>query len=241
MTRSVVLLTDDARSGTSPGHNVRYVLGWGLASVGPRLACSSESWRRMAFLYCSGLRLAAAAGSITFQLPSDPITGFTGTAHSLELRKSPAAASLGRASDDLSASAGVEGTGRRDPEWHIIDSHFHCGRDRCPNGSAAHDYPRAACQRKRRLHLSCAQTRRTYNVLSSWTECSTLDKQLRAHGRGSAIRWTCLLDRAVLGVSSPTCRRRKGATPPSTWNEEMASAQRKYPGRVWASAAHCES
>jgi len=231
----VVLLTDDARQGVT-GHNVRYVLGWGLASVVLAFVLV-ESWRRMACLVLLRPEIGGC-GRSTHSVTFRPDPALPGTAHSLELRKSPAAASLGRASM-ICVQAQVEGTGRRDPECTLSILISTGGRDRCPKTVLqAHDLSARACQRKGG-YTYLRQDKADY-VLSSWTEWFDLDKQLEhMDGLGHQVDVVCSI--GPFSVFFSDLPAEEGRDAAIHWNEEMAGAQRKYPGRVWASAAHCES
>jgi aminocarboxymuconate-semialdehyde decarboxylase len=116
----------------------------------------------------------------------------------------------------------------------IIDSHFHwwprevyehlCKRDRYP--------------------LCTVNARGGYNYvghegrpsLNSWKEWFDLDDQL-AHmdGLGHEVSVVCSL--GPLSISFSDLPPAEGRELAFMYNEAMAGAQRKYPGRVWASAA----
>jgi aminocarboxymuconate-semialdehyde decarboxylase len=116
----------------------------------------------------------------------------------------------------------------------IIDSHFHwwprqvyehlCKRDRYP--------------------LCTVNARGGYNYvghegrpsLNSWKEWFDLDDQL-AHmdGLGHEVSVVCSL--GPLSISFSDLPPEEGRELAFMYNEAMAGAQRKYPGRVWASAA----
>ena len=116
----------------------------------------------------------------------------------------------------------------------IIDSHFHwwprsifedlCKRDRYP--------------------LCTKNARGGYNYvghegrpsLNSWKEWFDLDDQL-AHmdGLGHEVSVVCSI--GPFSISFSDLPPEEGRDLAMRWNEEMAGAQRKYPGRVWASAA----
>ena len=116
----------------------------------------------------------------------------------------------------------------------IIDSHFHwwprevyehlCKRDRYP--------------------LCTVNARGGYNYvghegrpsLNSWKEWFDLEDQL-AHmdGLGHEVSVVCSL--GPLSISFSDLPPEEGRDLAFMYNEAMAGAQRKYPGRVWASAA----
>jgi aminocarboxymuconate-semialdehyde decarboxylase len=118
---------------------------------------------------------------------------------------------------------------------HIIDSHFHwwprsvfdklCKRQGFPsagrNANGGYDY-----------------WRRDGNGahLNSWADWFDLDEQF-AHmdGLGHQVDVVCSIGPFSVAFSDmPPSEGRDYAL---MWNEEMAGAQRKYPGRLWASAA----
>jgi aminocarboxymuconate-semialdehyde decarboxylase len=116
----------------------------------------------------------------------------------------------------------------------IVDSHFHwwprqvyehlCKRDRYP--------------------LCAVNARGGYNYvghegrpsLNSWKEWFDLEDQL-AHmdGLGHEVSVVCSL--GPLSISFSDLPPEEGRELAFMYNEAMAGAQRKYPGRVWASAA----
>jgi aminocarboxymuconate-semialdehyde decarboxylase len=116
----------------------------------------------------------------------------------------------------------------------IIDSHFHW-------------WPRQVfdhlCKRER-YPLCTRNARGGYNYvghegrpsLNSWTEWFDLDDQL-AHmdGLGHEVGVVCSL--GPFSISFSDLPPEEGRDLAFMWNEAMAGAQRKYPGRVWASAA----
>jgi aminocarboxymuconate-semialdehyde decarboxylase len=117
----------------------------------------------------------------------------------------------------------------------IIDSHFHwwprsiferlCNRERYPraerNGNGGYDYWRRAGSG---AHLN------------SWAEWFDLDKQLEhMDGLGHHVDVVCSI--GPFSVSFSDMPAEEGRDFAMMWNEEMAGAQRKYPGRLWASAA----
>ena len=118
----------------------------------------------------------------------------------------------------------------------IIDSHFHW-------------WPRSVyehlCKRDKSTYPRCEKnTRGGYNYvghegrpsLNSWTEWFDLDDQL-AHmdGLGHEVGVVCSL--GPFSIYFSDLPPEEGRDAAMMYNEEMAGAQRKYPGRVWASAA----
>ncbi len=116
----------------------------------------------------------------------------------------------------------------------IIDSHFHwwprpvfeqlCKRDRyplaTPNGRGGYNY---------------VGEEGRYS-LNSWTEWFDLDRQLEhMDGLGHEVGVVCSL--GPFSMYFCDLPPEEGRDAAFMWNEEMAGAQRKYPGRVWASAA----
>jgi aminocarboxymuconate-semialdehyde decarboxylase len=117
----------------------------------------------------------------------------------------------------------------------IIDSHFHwwprsvfehlCRRTRHPraecNGRGGYDYHRRAGSG---AHLN------------SWAEWFDLDRQLEhMDALGHEVAVVCSIGPFSVAFSDmPVDEGRELAL---MWNEEMAGAQRRYPGRVFASAA----
>ena len=73
-------------------------------------------------------------------------------------------------------------------------------------------------------------------VLNSWTDWFDLDKQLEhMDGLGHQVDVVCSI--GPLSVFFSDLPPEEGRDVAIQWNEEMAGAQRKYPGRLWASAA----
>jgi aminocarboxymuconate-semialdehyde decarboxylase len=118
---------------------------------------------------------------------------------------------------------------------HIIDSHFHW-------------WPRSVCDalcKRKTLPRAKVNDRGGYTylreqkgdyILNSWAEWFDLDRQL-AHmdGLGHQVDVVCSI--GPLSVYFSELPDEEGRDLATLWNEEMAGAQRKYPGRVWASAA----
>jgi aminocarboxymuconate-semialdehyde decarboxylase len=119
---------------------------------------------------------------------------------------------------------------------HIIDSHFHW-------------WPRAVfetlCKRKSypRTEVNPRNGGYTYwrregveSPLGGWAEWFDLDQQL-AHmdGLGHQVDVVCSI--GPFSVHFSDIPPEEGRDAALQWNEEMAGAQRRYPGRLWASAA----
>jgi aminocarboxymuconate-semialdehyde decarboxylase len=118
---------------------------------------------------------------------------------------------------------------------HIIDSHFHwwprsvfdklCKRQGFPragrNANGGYDYWR---RDGAGAHLN------------SWADWFDLDEQFsHMDGLGHQVDVVCSIGPFSVAFSDmPPSEGRDYAL---MWNEEMAGAQRKYPGRLWASAA----
>lgn len=117
----------------------------------------------------------------------------------------------------------------------IIDSHFHWWprsvQERLLRRTT---YPRAEINTKGG-YTFLRQDHADY-MLSSWTEWYDLDKQLEhMDGLGHQVDVVCSIGPfSVFFSELPAEEGREAAI---HWNEEMAGAQKKYPGRVWASAA----
>jgi aminocarboxymuconate-semialdehyde decarboxylase len=118
---------------------------------------------------------------------------------------------------------------------HIIDSHFHWWpRSVSDTLCKRKSYPRAAIN-NRGGHTYLRQDGGDY-VLNSWTEWYHLDKQLEhMDGLGHQVDVVCSI--GPLSVFFSDLPGEEGREVATQWNEEMAGAQRKYPGRLWASAA----
>jgi aminocarboxymuconate-semialdehyde decarboxylase len=116
----------------------------------------------------------------------------------------------------------------------IIDSHFHwwpreilehlCGRT---------GYPRAERNSRGGYNYLGHEGRPSVN---SWAEWFDLDRQLEHMDRlGHDVGVVSSL--GPLSIYFSDLPPEKGRDAATMWNEKMADAQRKYPGRVWASAA----
>ena len=118
---------------------------------------------------------------------------------------------------------------------HIIDSHFHWWpRSVSERFCKRKNYPRAEVN-NRGGYTYLRQDGGDY-VLSSWAEWFDLDKQFEhMDGLGHQVDVVCSIGPfSVFFSDLPGEEGRDAAT---HWNEEMAGAQKKYPGRLWASAA----
>ena len=120
----------------------------------------------------------------------------------------------------------------------IVDSHFHW-------------WPRAFFERlKKRDGYPRLETNArggyaywrhaaSTDSLNSWEEWFDLDAQLEHMDRlGHDIDVVCSIGPFSIHFSDVELA--KGREDAIAWNEEMAAAQRKYPGRVWASAARVD-
>jgi aminocarboxymuconate-semialdehyde decarboxylase len=118
---------------------------------------------------------------------------------------------------------------------HIIDSHFHwwprsifdklCKRNEFPkarvNERGGYDYMRRTDSGQH---------------LNSWAEWFDLDKQFEYMASlGHQVDVVCSI--GPFSVSFSDMPLSEGRDYALMWNEEMAGAQKKYPGRLWASAA----
>jgi len=117
----------------------------------------------------------------------------------------------------------------------IIDSHFHWWpRSIFEQLCKRKDYPRA--ERNGRGGYDYYRRVGSGAHLNSWAEWFDLDKQLEhMDGLGHQVDVVCSI--GPFSVSFSDMPRQEGRDFAMMWNEEMAGAQRKYPGRVWASAA----
>jgi aminocarboxymuconate-semialdehyde decarboxylase len=118
---------------------------------------------------------------------------------------------------------------------HIIDAHFHwwpraifdklCQRAEFPkarvNKRGGYDYMRRSASGQH---------------LNSWAEWFDLDEQFAYMDKlGHRVDVVCWIGPFAVAFSDmPVAEGRDYAL---MWNEEMAGAQKKYPGRLWASAA----
>jgi aminocarboxymuconate-semialdehyde decarboxylase len=129
-------------------------------------------------------------------------------------------------------------TAKRDagaPDMHIIDSHFHWWpRSVSDSLCKRKTHPRAEVN-NRGGYTYLRQQSGDY-ILNSWAEWFDLDKQLEhMDGLGHQVDVVCSI--GPLSVYFSDLPGEEGRDLAAQWNEEMAGAQRKYPGRLWASAA----
>jgi aminocarboxymuconate-semialdehyde decarboxylase len=118
---------------------------------------------------------------------------------------------------------------------HIIDSHFHwwprsvfdklCKRAELPRASV-----------NNRGGYECLLGLGGDYVLNSWKEWYDLDDQF-AHMDGLGHEIDVVSSIGPFSVFFSALPPEEGRDFATAWNEEMAGAQRKYPGRFWGSAA----
>lgn len=118
---------------------------------------------------------------------------------------------------------------------HIIDSHFHWWpRSIFDKLCKRADFPRARVNE--RGGYDYMRRRESGQHLNSWAEWFDLDKQLEyMDSLGHRVDVVCSI--GPFSVSFSDMPVEEGRDYAIMWNEEMAGAQRKYPGRLWASAA----
>ena len=118
---------------------------------------------------------------------------------------------------------------------HIIDSHFHWWpRSIFDKLCKRQDYPRAAVNRQGGYDYSRRASSGAH--LNSWAEWFDLDKQFEyMDSLGHRVDVVCSI--GPFSVSFSDMPVEEGRDYALMWNEEMAGAQKKYPGRLWASAA----
>ena len=116
----------------------------------------------------------------------------------------------------------------------IIDSHFHwCPRDIFEQLCGRSGYPRAEPNDRGGYAYLGALGRPPAN---SWEEWFDLDRQLEhMDALGHEVSVVCSL--GPFSICFSDLPPEEGREAAMLWNEHMAGAQRKYPGRVWASAA----
>jgi aminocarboxymuconate-semialdehyde decarboxylase len=117
----------------------------------------------------------------------------------------------------------------------IIDSHFHWWpRSVLEQLCKRKDFPRAAVNARGGYSYQRGAGRGL--PVNSWAEWFDLDKQFEhMAGLGHQVDVICSI--GPLSVAFSDLEPQEGRDLSLQWNEEMAGAQRKYPGRLWASAA----
>jgi aminocarboxymuconate-semialdehyde decarboxylase len=116
----------------------------------------------------------------------------------------------------------------------IIDSHFHWWpREIFDQLCKRSNYPRAERNSRGGYTYLGSEGRPPVN---SWTEWFDLDRQLEhMDGLGHDVGVVCSIGPFSIYFSDLPSEQGRDAA--MMWNELMAAAQRRYPGRVWASAA----
>jgi aminocarboxymuconate-semialdehyde decarboxylase len=116
----------------------------------------------------------------------------------------------------------------------IIDSHFHWWpREIFGPLCRRNGYPRAEPNSRGGYNYLGCEGRPSLN---SWAEWFDLDRQLETMDRlGHEVSVVCSL--GPLSIYFSDLPPQEGREAAMMWNEQMACAQRRYPGRVWASAA----
>ncbi|WP_105439830.1 amidohydrolase family protein [Neorhizobium sp. T25_13] len=117
----------------------------------------------------------------------------------------------------------------------IIDSHFHWWpRSIFEPLLKREGFPKAVVNARGGYTYHGANGRR--GTVASWKEWFDLDEQLAyMDSLGHEISVVCSI--GPLSIYFSELPVEEGRDAALTWNEEMAWAQRRYPGRVWASAA----
>jgi aminocarboxymuconate-semialdehyde decarboxylase len=118
---------------------------------------------------------------------------------------------------------------------HIIDSHFHWWpRSIFDRLCKRPVFPKARVNR--RGGYDYMRRQESGQHLNSWAEWFDLDKQLEyMDGLGHRVDVVCSIGPFSVAFSDMPVE--EGRDYAIMWNEEMAGAQKKYPGRLWASAA----
>jgi aminocarboxymuconate-semialdehyde decarboxylase len=117
----------------------------------------------------------------------------------------------------------------------IIDSHFHWWpRSIFEPLMKREGFPKAVVNARGGYTYHGADNRR--GTVASWKEWFDLDEQLAYMDTlGHDISVVCSI--GPLSIYFSELPAEEGRDAAIAWNEEMAWAQRRYPGRVWASAA----
>jgi aminocarboxymuconate-semialdehyde decarboxylase len=116
----------------------------------------------------------------------------------------------------------------------IIDSHFHWWpREIFEQLCKRSGFPRAEVNGRGGYNYVGHEGRPSLN---SWAEWFDLDRQLE-HMDGLGHEVSVVSSIGPFSIYFSDLPPEEGRDAAFTWNEAMAGAQRKYPGRVWASAA----
>jgi len=118
---------------------------------------------------------------------------------------------------------------------HIIDSHFHWWpRSVFETLCKRKTYPRA--ERNKRGGYTYWRREGASDSFDIWADWYDLDQELAyMDGLGHQVDVVCSI--GPFSVAFSELPPEEGRDLALMWNEEMAGAQRKYPGRLWASAA----
>jgi aminocarboxymuconate-semialdehyde decarboxylase len=118
---------------------------------------------------------------------------------------------------------------------HIIDSHFHWWpRSIFEKLCKRQDFPKVRVNKRGGYDYMRRNTSGQH--LNSWAEWFDLDKQFEyMDSLGHRVDVVCSI--GPFSVSFSDMPVEEGRDYALMWNEEMAAAQKKYPGRLWASAA----
>jgi aminocarboxymuconate-semialdehyde decarboxylase len=118
---------------------------------------------------------------------------------------------------------------------HIIDSHFHWWPRRIlENLSKSESYPRAYFND--RGGYTYVGTNNRSGTIASWAAWYDLEKEFE-HMDGLGHDVDVVGSIGPLSVYFSELPAEAGRDAAMEWNEEMAGAQRKYPGRFWGTAA----
>jgi len=114
----------------------------------------------------------------------------------------------------------------------VIDSHFHWyPRSVFEELCARTSYPRAEPARRGGYAI---MPREGISRVDQWDEWFDLDAQL-AHMDSTGYRFGVVCTLGPFGAYFSEVSAAHGLGAAQTWNDEMAGAQARYPGRVWAS------
>src|SRR5215813_4505665 len=118
---------------------------------------------------------------------------------------------------------------------HIIDSHFHWWpRSVFETLCKRKTYPRA--ERNKRGGYTYWRREGASDSFDIWADWYDLDQELAyMDGLGHQVDVVCSI--GPFSVAFSELPPEEGRDLALMWNEEMAGEQRKYPGRLWASAA----